>query len=64
MKKSKELTRKEAGAYTSRGRKTFVVSIKKPNLWDKIKKLGQKISPIQYAVIVILAFNALMYFIL
>ena len=76
MKKSKkkELNRKEAGTHLSNSReevmpsrekrKTFVVSIKRPSLWERVKDLGQNISPIQYAVIVILAFNALAYFIL
>ena len=70
----KELNRKEAGAYLSstrkpeassrEKRKTFLVSVKKPSLWDKIKKLGQKISPMQYAVIGLIMLNVLAYFIL
>ncbi|MDB4127224.1 hypothetical protein N9562_00425 [Flavobacteriaceae bacterium] len=63
----KELNRKEAGTYTSNvreevlssraKRKTVKVDIKKPNLL-------QRISPIQYAVIGVLAFNILVYIIL
>ena len=74
MKNSKELKRKKAGAYLSSSReevkpsrekrKTFIVSIKRPSLWERVKDLGQNISPIQYAVIAILALNALAYFIL
>ena len=67
MKNSKELNRKEAGTYTSNvreevlssraKRKTVRVDIKKPSLWERI-------SPIQYAVIAILALNILVYIIL
>ncbi|MDB4127198.1 hypothetical protein N9562_00295 [Flavobacteriaceae bacterium] len=40
----KELKRKEAGTHLSRSRmKTFVVSIKKPSLWDRIKNFFCKL---------------------